>query len=178
MAQQVIEHGGVIDKYIGDSIMAIFGVPLPRKTEAEISQDAVNAVECALAMERSLIELNSRWREQHLPTVGMRIGIFTGPLVAGSLGGVQRLEYTVIGDTVNTASRLEGFEKDFFALDCLNSPCRIIIGEATLRRLGPQFETQRIGEVSLKGKDQKMTVYCVIAQVDHRPNSVLREDSG
>jgi adenylate cyclase len=162
----VIEHGGVIDKYIGDSIMAIFGVPVPRTTEAEISQDAVNAVKCALAMERSLIELNNRWREQQLPTIGMRIGIFTGPLVAGCLGSVQRLEYTVIGDTVNTASRLESFEKDFFALDCLNSPCRIIIGEATLRRLGPQFKTQRIGEVSLKGKNQKMTVHCVVAPDD------------
>jgi hypothetical protein len=80
MAQQVIDHGGVIDKYIGDSIMAIFGVPLPRKTNAEISRDAVNAVNCALAMERTLLQLNSRWREQRLPTIGMRIGIFTGPL--------------------------------------------------------------------------------------------------
>ena len=117
MAQQVIDHGGVIDKYIGDSIMAIFGVPLPRQTDAEISRDAVNAVNCALAMERSLRQLNSDWREQQLPTIGMRIGIFTGPLVAGSLGSAQRLEYTVIGDTVNTAARLEGFEKDLFAPD-------------------------------------------------------------
>ncbi len=162
MAQQVIAHGGVIDKYIGDSIMAIFGVPLPRSTEAEIDRDAMNAVNCALAMERTLIELNSRWREQRLPTIGMRIGIFTGPLVAGSLGSAQRLEYTVIGDTVNTASRLESFEKDFFALEASSRPCRIIIGEATRRRLGPQFETQNLGEVSLRGKDQKMTVYCVL----------------
>ena len=116
----------------------------------------MNAVNCALAMERSLIQLNSGWREQHLPTIGMRIGIFTGPLVAGSLGSAQRLEYTVIGDTVNTAARLESFDKDLFAPDGLSSPCRIIIGEATLRRLAHQFETQHLGEVSLKGKDQKI----------------------
>jgi len=178
MAQQVMAHGGVIDKYIGDSIMAIFGVPLPRTTEAEISRDALNAVNCALAMEQTLIQLNDRWREQELPTIGMRIGIFTGPLVAGSLGSAQRLEYTVIGDTVNTASRLEGFDKELFAPDWLSSPCRIIIGEATLCRLGDQFEAQRVGEVSLKGKDQKITVYCVSGRVDYNSGDVIREDSG
>jgi adenylate cyclase len=175
MAQQVMAHGGVIDKYIGDSIMAIFGVPLPRTTEAEISRDALNAVNCALAMETTLMQLNDRWREQDLPTIGMRIGIFTGPLVAGTLGSVQRLEYTVVGDTVNTASRLEGFDKELFAPDCLSRPCRIIIGEATLCRLGDRFEAQKVGEASLKGKDQKVTVYCVSGRVDHNVSSVLRE---
>jgi adenylate cyclase len=177
MAQHVINHGGVIDKYIGDSIMAIFGVPLPRQTDAEISRDAVNAVSCALAMERSLRQLNHDWHEQQLPTIGMRIGIFTGPLVAGSLGSAQRLEYTVIGDTVNTASRLESFDKDLFTLDYLNSPCRIIIGEATLHRLGHQFATRHLGEVSLKGKDQKITVYGVIGRADDSSGTVIQEDS-
>jgi adenylate cyclase len=178
MAQHVMNHGGVIDKYIGDSIMAILGVPLPRQTDAEISQDAANAVNSALAMERSLKQLNSDWREQHLPTIAMRMGIFTGPLVAGSLGSAQRLEYTVIGDTVNTASRLESFDKDLFALDGLNSPCRIIIGEATLHRLGHHFETQQLGEVSLKGKDQKITVYGVIGRADDSSGTGIQEDSG
>ncbi len=176
MAQHVIDHGGVIDKYIGDSIMAIFGVPLPRQTDAEISRDAANAVNSALEMERSLKQLNSAWREQHLPTIGMRIGIFTGPLVAGSLGSAQRLEYTVIGDTVNTAARLESFDKDLFAFDDLNSPCRIIIGEATLHRLGHQFETHHLGEVSLKGKDQKITVYGVIGRANDSSDKVSQED--
>jgi adenylate cyclase len=178
IAQLVIDHGGVIDKYIGDSIMAIFGAPLPRTTDAEISQDAVNAVNCALAMERILIELNSRRQEQHLPTMWMRIGIFTGPLVAGSLGSAQRFEYTVIGDTINTASRLESFDKDLSALDCLSSPCRIIIGDTTLRRLADQFKTHNFGEVSLRGKDQKITVYAVIGIADHRSGGLIQEDSG
>ncbi len=161
MAGQVMDHGGVINKYIGDSIMAIFGVPMARNGNAEISQDAVNAVNCALAMERMLIQLNNRWLEQDQPTIGMRVGIFTGPLVAGSLGSVQRLEYTVIGDTVNTASRLESFDKNLFPHE---RPCRILIGEATFRHLGRQFETEKVGEVSLKGKDEKITVYRIIGQ--------------
>ncbi len=178
MAQHVMAYGGVIDKYVGDSIMAIFGVPLPRETDAEISRDAVNAVNCALAMEMTLIQLNSRWREQQLPTIGTRIGIFTGPLVAGSLGSTQRLEYTVIGDTVNTASRLESFDKHLFAPDSINSPCRILIGEATRCQLGEQFQTQRVGEVSLKGKDQKITVWRVVGRVDRGPDHVMQEESG
>jgi adenylate cyclase len=152
-------------------------VPLPRTTEAEISQDAVNAINCALAMERSLIQLNSGWQEQQLPTVGMRIGIFTGPLVAGTLGSAQRLEYTVIGDTVNTAARLESFDKDFLGPEGLDSPCRIIIGEATLYRLARQFETQNLGEVCLRGKDQKITIHCVIGRAGRSSGSVRQEDS-
>jgi len=176
MAQQVGEHGGVINKYIGDAIMAIFGVPLARKTEAEIGKDAVNAVNCALAMEKKLIQLNSIWQEQELPTIGMRIGIFTGPLVAGSLGSAQRLEYTVIGDTVNTASRLESFDKKGFYPDLTNNPCRILIGKSTLRYLGHQFKTQMIGEVSLKGKDQKTTVYRIVRLEDGNSSNNIQEE--
>ena len=111
MSQQVMAHGGVINKYMGDAIMALFGVPIPHTSAAEISQDAVHAVQCALAMRRELIQLNRRWRDQQQPTIRMRVGIYTGPLVAGTVGSAERLEYTVYGDTVN-ASRLESYEKD------------------------------------------------------------------
>ena len=169
MAQQVIEHGGVINKYIGDSIMAVFGIPLARKTEVDIAQDAVNAVNSAIAMERKLIQLNSLWDEKDLPGIGMRIGIFTGPLVAGSLGSSKRLEYTVIGDTVNTASRLESFDKGGFDPDLATGPCRILIGEASLDYVGDQFKTERVGRVELKGKGRRLTIYRVIsAQGDKR----------
>ena len=176
MAQQVINHGGVIDKYIGDSVMAVFGVPLARKSNSEISQDAVKAVNCALAMGRELVGLNSRWREEHLPTIGMRIGIFTGPLVAGSLGSAQRLEYTVIGDTVNTASRLESFNKDLFSPDDGLNSSRILIGEATLRHLDHRFGTERVGQVSLKGKDEKLTIYRIMGQKDGDSTDHIQEE--
>jgi adenylate cyclase len=161
MARLVSVHGGVIEQYSGDAIVAVFGVPIARKNEEEINQDAINAVNCALAMEAVLRDLNRRWLEQNRPTTAMRIGIYTGPMVAGSLGGADRLEYVVIGDTVNIASRLESFDKDLFARS-LSSPCRILIGEATLSRLGQRFLTERVGQVSLKGKEEKIHVYRIV----------------
>jgi adenylate cyclase len=174
MAREVSAHGGVVEQYTGDAIVAIFGVPIARKNEEEISQDAINAVSCALAMETVLRDLNRRWLEQNRPTTAMRMGIYTGPMVAGSLGGADRLEYVVIGDTVNIASRLESFDKDLFARS-LASPCRILIGEATLSRLGQRFLTEKVGQVSLKGKEEKIHVYHVVGHatefsIEYKPS--------
>jgi adenylate cyclase len=166
MAQLVIKHGGIVDEYAGDGLKADFGVPLPRTTETEISQDAVNAVNCALAMEKEIKRLNTFWEEHHLPTVNMRVGIFTGSVVAGSLGSTQRLKYTTIGDTVNIASRLERLSKDLSGYNFPKSPCRILIGESTLLRLGSQFKAERVGEVSLVGKTEKIITYCLISRAD------------
>ena len=173
MAQQVSRHGGVIRQYAGDSIVVIFGVPIPRRSDAEIRQDAVNAVNCALAMEATLVGLNRRWRAADKAMTGMRIGIFTGPVVAGTLGSAERSEYVVVGDTVNTASRLESLDKDLFPPDPERSPCRILIGETTLSHVSGEFETERVGDVSLKGKQHKVGVYRVIgrAQTQSRPLS-------
>lgn len=165
MAHVIIEHGGVIDDYAGDGIKANFGVPLPRSTDLEISQDAVNAVRCALAMEQELRRLNERWAAQDLPTVGMRIGIGTGPVVAGSLGSAQRLKYTTVGDTVNIAARLESLDKDQLAPTGQATQCRILTDEATLRYLGGRFETHLIGEMSLKGKERPLITYRILGRV-------------
>ncbi|MGE5304055.1 MAG: CHASE2 domain-containing protein [Alphaproteobacteria bacterium] len=166
MAQQVIQHGGVINKYIGDSIMAIFGVPIPRQNDAEIIDDAIHAVDCALNMADKLVQLNSRWHAAGRPVVGMRIGIFTGPMVVGSIGSSQRLEYTVIGDIVNTASRLEGFAKDLFNPDILDNPCRVLIGESTYHCVTNHFRTEKLGELGLKGKSVGVMVYRVLGRND------------
>ena len=92
MAGHVSQHGGVIRQYAGDSIVAIFGVPVARRTEAEIARDAVNAVACALAMETTLRELNRRWAAQRRPTTSMRVGVSTGAAVAGTIGSAERSE--------------------------------------------------------------------------------------
>lgn len=168
MAQIVIEHGGVINKYIGDAIMAIFGVPVARESESEISRDAVNAVTCALDMGEKLRTLNRIWIEKRLPSAKMRVGIYTGELIAGSLGSAQRMEYTVIGDTVNIASRLESFDKDSTMVGPEGETmlCRIIIGEDTKKHLGENFITRKVGEAALKGKDEKITVYLVTGSAE------------
>jgi adenylate cyclase len=176
MSQQVMAHSGVIDKYMGDSIMALFGVPIPRTSEAEISQDAMHAVQCALAMRRELIQLNRRWQDQQQPTIQMRVGIYTGPLVAGTVGSAERLEYTVYGDTVNTASRLESYGKETFAAAAIDSPCRILIGAATLQYVGQQFQTQYVGEVHLKGKEQTTTIYRVLGEQCDRAQGELQKE--
>jgi adenylate cyclase len=159
MSEVIMTHSGVINKYIGDAIMALFGVPTSRQTETEIAEDATRAVECALAMGKRLQQLNADWAQQGLPVIAMRVGIYTGPLVAGSLGSSRRMEYTVLGDTVNIASRLESFEKD--AHHCPGSSCRVLIGETTFRCLDNHFQVVGVGQVYLKGKAQGIAVYRV-----------------
>lgn len=171
MTREVSQYGGVIRQYAGDAIEAIFGIPVPRQTQAEMDQDARNAVACALAMETALRELNRRWRSESRPTTGMRVGIFTGPVVAGTLGSAERSEYVVVGDTVNTASRLESFDKELLAPDADTRPVRILIGEPTLNRLGSGFETERVGDVSLRGKEHRVSVYRVIGR-EQQPGAV------
>ncbi len=162
MTQLIIDHGGVIDDYAGDAIKADFGVPLRRETDEEVARDAVNAVTCALAMEQTMLRLNDEHARKGLPTVGMRIGIHTGPLVAGCLGSTQRMKYTTIGDTVNTAAHLENFGRGTIAEPQDRRPCRILISEGTARLLDNRFQLESIGEVALKGKSQALVAFRVV----------------
>jgi adenylate cyclase len=176
MAQLVIQHGGIIDDYYGDSIKADFGVPFPRSTDAEIGQDARNAVECALAMEQEMERLNMLWSEQRRSRVRMRIGINTGPAVAGSLGTAQRLKFTTIGDTVNVASRLESFDKDASDPHFGTSPCRILVSESTLRYLGDHYRVEQIGVTSLKGKEEKIVIHRLVGWAGPAPSKATQEE--
>jgi len=160
MAGLIMEHGGVVDSYAGDGIKADFGVPLPRSTEEEVCRDAVNAVACALAMQKEMQRLNELWSGKGHPEMGIRIGLFTGPVVGGLLGSSQRLKYTTIGDSVNIASRLESFDKDVAS----DSLCRILIGDSTLQCLDNRYATEVIGEVNLKGKNEKIIVHRVLGE--------------
>jgi adenylate cyclase len=161
MSRCVIEHGGIINKYIGDAIMAVFGVPIKSETEAAIANDAQRAVQCGIDFGRRLVNLNRKWQMQGLPTITMRTGIHTGPLVAGSFGGSIRMEYTVIGDTVNTASRLESFDKTV-AQATLERPCRILIGETTFQYISGFYKTEKVGVCQLKGKNIQLIIYQVL----------------
>lgn len=168
MTPLVTNHGGVVIRFIGDAIFSGFGIPVPRKSETEIHQDAINAVRCALAMNEKLIQLNKKWKQQGLPVVGMRIGLHTGPLVTGSIGDQDRLEYTIHGDTVNTAARLEAHDKKQFTPNFFNLPCRIIIGRETRQHLGDQFQIEIIGNTELRGKKETADIYQVMREDTHR----------
>lgn len=166
ITELVIAHGGIVDDYAGDGLKADFGVPLARTSEAEIRQDAVHAVRCALAIEREIRCLNQRYVEQQLPTARMRIGICTGPVVAGSLGSAQRSKFTTLGDPVNIAARLESAAKELVIPGCTTSPCCILVSEATTQYLDKIFRTRRVGMIHLKGIEQKITVYRVIPDAE------------
>ncbi len=168
MAKLVMTHGGIVDDYYGDAIKGDFGTPFPRTTEAEISQDAVNAVSCALAMERELKQMNAAWQKQGLPTVGMRVGIYTGEVVAGCLGSAKRMKFTTIGDTTNTAARLESYEKDRPDSFIGGSPCRILIGEPTLHYVQGHFNTEKFGDLSLKGKEHVVAVHRILGPAEDK----------
>lgn len=171
MTRLIMNHGGVIDDYAGDGIKANFGVPLPRKNEEEISQDALNAVTCALEMEKEMCRLNVIWIKKGFPTMGTRIGIFTGTVVTGLLGSSQRMKYTTVGDTVNVAARLESYDKEV-ARDAL---CRILIGDATRQYVNGRFQTESIGTVSLKGKEEKISVHRVLGEQTAGVQSIAQE---
>lgn len=162
MATEIMAHSGVIEKYIGDAIMAVFGVPIARTSEVEIRDDARNAVRCALAMGHQMRSLNQHWRERGLPECRMRIGVHTGSLVAGSLGSTERQEYTVIGDSVNTASRLESYDKEWADPASPHPECRVLISESTRQHLDDSFSVSRVGTLLLKNKSEPVTLYSVI----------------
>lgn len=162
MVRCVRDHAGIVNKFMGDAVMAVFGVPLPRTTEAEIDADAMAAVACALAMERELQALNQSGVARRLPPISMSIGIQTGPVMAGSFGSADRMEYTVVGDAVNTAARLEGIAKT------LDAPGdgrhgKIVVGELTWARLGGRYRGAPIGPVMLKGKSGAIMAHRVLA---------------
>ncbi|MEG4114223.1 MULTISPECIES: adenylate/guanylate cyclase domain-containing protein [unclassified Microcoleus] len=159
MAQEVQEHQGVINKFTGDGMLAVFGVPIPRTTPEGIAEDARCAVSCALAISSRLPQMNQNWLDRGLPSAKMRVGIFTGPVMVGSLGGSTRLEYGVIGDSVNIASRLESCEKDR-----QEDTCRILIAEETFLHLADKFEVESWGALPLKGREQKVNVYRVLGE--------------
>jgi adenylate cyclase len=163
MASLVTDYGGVVDNYIGDAIKADFGVPVPRTTEEEIRQDAVNAVSCALAMRRELERLNESWAAQGSPRVRIRVGIATGSVVAGCLGSTQRIKYTTIGDVVNTAARLESFGKEAPG-SSPESACQVLLSDRTAECLGDRFELEPVGVASLKGKSEGVMVYRLLGE--------------
>jgi adenylate cyclase len=158
LARHIEAHDGFINKYMGDAIMAVFGFPTALTAGADIKRDACNAVRCALDMKNEMNQLNRDWEKIGRSPVQMRVGIFSGPAVAGCIGSSNRLEFTIMGDTVNTAARLESYDKDYGSDDS----CRILIGQSTFQLLDGQFHTEFVQSIELKGKNEKTTIYRVL----------------
>ncbi len=164
MAQVIQDHGGVLKQFTGDGILALFGVPVPHTTLAQQSNDAAAAVRCALALGWRLVELRRDWEAAGLPPVSMRAGLYTGEVAAGSVGSDDRFEYAVIGDVVNTASRLESYDKSLADPDLLPNRCRILIGAPTHELLGDKFLSSEIGLLEVKGKANKVPVFHILGE--------------
>lgn len=150
MSQIVDQHGGVVDKYIGDAVMALFGVPLEMPDQAE------QALLAALKMRIALGDLNHRLFQPRGYTIGFGIGIHTGTVVAGNVGSPQRYNYSVIGDDVNVASRLQTLTRN------VDYGADIIVSDATLRESTTQFQTRMLGEASVKGKQQPVLIHALL----------------
>ena len=164
MTQVIEAHGGFVDDYSGDGIKANFGVPFAHATPGQVTQDARAAVRCALAMGRELERLCSRWRAEGRPDAMMRIGLHTGEVIAGSIGSARRMKYTTVGDTVNTAARIESFAKDEFEAEVARGASarfRVLVSEATHEQLGDGFACESLGAHVLRGRGAALGLYRV-----------------
>jgi adenylate cyclase len=157
MADVIMAHDGVLLRFIGDGILAVFGVPVPRRDEAGIAADAKNAARCALAMEQAMERMNDGWESAGLPVGGLRVGLHTGPMVAGSLGTGARMEFCLLGDTANVGARLEQLGKDY--AEPGPRYCTIVVGEPTWVRLAGAVPGVHIGDFQLRGRHSVMAAY-------------------
>lgn len=168
LAQHVDKEGGFISAYMGDGMMAVFGAPVASTTEEAIKRDATSAVRCALNMAGEIKAMNARWRKEGKPLAGLRVGIYTGPAMTGILGSEGHVAYSVIGDTVNTASRLESVDKEG-EWTGQAAESRILIGELTHRYIEDTYVSRYVGKINLKGKQETTEVYRVFDHEEDRP---------
>jgi len=150
MTEVVLHYDGYLDKYEGDAIMAVFGVPV------EQTDHARRGCLAALEMQERLRTLRAKWQAEHKPIFYARMGLNSGAMIAGNVGGVDRFDYTVIGDSVNLASRLEGANKQYGT--------SIMISEFTKEFLNDEFILRELDLIRVKGKQKPVRVYELIGE--------------
>ena len=148
MTEIILDEEGTVDKFEGDAIMAFWGAPLDQPDQA------ARACRAALRQQAALKELNRQFAGLNLPPLAMRIGLNTGDAIVGNLGSVKRFDYTVIGDTVNLASRLEGVNKFYGSY--------IMASETTMAACAGAVEFRELDLVAVKGKEQAIRVFEVL----------------
>ncbi len=157
MVARVVDRTGIVDKFIGDAVMAVWGGMRHLQSEDAFRDDAQRAVRSALEMRKSLEELNAAWRAQGVEELKFGIGIHQGPVVVGNIGSespYEKMDITVIGDSVNTASRLEGLTKQY-GVD-------LLVSDAVRRHLGEEFICRTADLVRPKGKLVPLEVFAVV----------------
>lgn len=154
MVDIVFHHGGILDKFIGDAMLAVFGAPFTS------SEDADRAVITAIEMQRALKEFNGRRLEKGLQTIDIGVGVNTDTVLVGNIGSLKRMDYTVIGDGVNLASRLEGANK-FYGTS-------ILVSENSFGRLIYPHRTREVDLLRVKGKNLPAKIYEIL---DHHDTS-------
>ena len=144
----ITKYNGVINKFIGDAVMAIFGDPINDEMHP------MNAVLCANDMLKRVRKLRNKWMDENKPEIEIGVGINTGEVFVGNIGSETRLEYTVIGDTVNIASRIESYNKVY--------KTNFLIGSTTYNSVKNRVDVIKISGVTIRGKQQKMDIYEIL----------------
>lgn len=160
MTDIILRSGGLIDKYEGDAIMAFWGAPVPQEDHA------IRACLAALDNQSRLGELRQEFLQAGLPPIHARIGINTGEMIIGNMGSSQRFDFTVIGDSVNLASRLEGAGKEY--------GIRILISENTYSHAADRIEVRELDLLRVKGKDKPVRIYELLARRGQLPETLQK----
>jgi adenylate cyclase len=150
MTEVILRYRGTVDKYIGDAVMSFWGAPI------DLEDHALLACRAAIDCQRAVRELSQRWKAEGKYEFRTRIGLCTGEIIVGNIGSEERLNYSVIGDTVNLASRLEGLNKVYHT--------SIIISEDTWLRCADSIEARLIDFVAVKGKTEPVRIYELIGE--------------
>ena len=160
MVECIDQSGGVVDKFIGDAIMAVWGAPISRGNDTE------NAIDSALLMRKTMIDYNKTRGSENRPKIKFGVGINTGPALVGQIGTENRMEYTVIGDAVNMASRTESLNKAFGT--------DILISEDSYKLVKDIYAVEGMRPIRVKGKEKPQQIYAVLGRFDDpdRPKSV------
>jgi len=145
MTRIILEHRGTMDKYIGDAIMALWGAPV------HFRGHALQACEAALDMQAAMEELQKEWRSLGWPPLRARLGLHSGPVIAGNIGSLELFNYTAIGDTVNLAARLEGVNKVYGT--------GILLSDSTCRQVQGAMLVREVDLIQVKGREQPVTIY-------------------
>lgn len=157
MTTIILDHKGTVDKFEGDAIVAFFGAP------HDLDNQAQAACKASIDMQKRLVQLREQWRKNNRPELKMRIGLFTGTAVVGNMGSKQRMDYTMMGDTVNTAARLEGVNKFYRTYT--------LIGEQTRNEAGSRMVTREIDLITVLGKKEPVRIYELVGYAeDMNPN--------